>query len=505
MLTSKIPQRLVLFAAVLAMVAFSAIALDDTPLSSDSTLDQLRSDPSPATQAATSPDRGESAFNRVTDTVLRPLTRSSTVPSPGPEAESTTAGNTPIESNCGGGLEVIIQSGGDQLGGVVEVYACSETLWPWPVDRAGEIPTTWQHGETVDIRQGVAIAEIRRFKGTEGRCHVPWDGQPLRSLAVVVPGFDLQTFDRVAIAPTSSAPKRLVVELESGHCAAVAGRVVDETGHAARSARAVWSASQPPVPWRAALPTGPFPRMGGDQFRGSIEVPADVQSDGNFELSPVLPSTTGVVRVFLGDILVATRSGLCTVAGRRLDIEPIMVPVCRILTIRLTVAGQFVGGFRVLVRGGVTTPEMNHAFSGASHANADPRGEVRAPVRNDAPVTIQVLLNTLDGRYSVLQQANDMFSDVLTAAQALVNQVLETRAVHLDHRESLADDVTINVTATQLREALVAPANASALDTLRLAIATSTEAPRELLAAARAAAHRKDLLPLFRQFLEPLN
>lgn len=158
-----------------------------------------------------------------------------------------------------------------------------------------------------------------------------------------------------------------------------------------------------------------------------------------------------------------------------------------------------------MVNGGITTPEMNFAFGNASYAHSDHNGEVHAPVRINAPITIRLFLNTQDGRLALREQRNEHFLELLSAAQTLIDQVLEAHALRLEVSDALASDVTIRITSAQLREALGNPACAAALDGLSRTMDKSTAVPRDLLAAARAAANRKDLLPLFRQFLEPLN
>ncbi len=409
------------------------------------------------------------------------------------------------EPPVGGGVEIIALSGGAQLGCALEVFTCSEPKWPFPLDRAGSDAPPSGIGETILGPQAAAMAQVNHYVGSNGHCLVPSENRVSVSLVVVAHGFDMQSFDDVGLAPPGEAPKRLSVELTVGHSSVIIGRVVDDEGHSVSSAHVIGSARHPLMPWRVRHSPGPIPRIGGDQFRAFLEISDKTDSDGGFQLAPLLPSEDSVVRVFVGDILVASRKKIHTLSGKTTFLDPIVIPRCRVVTMRLLLDGRYVRSFRTLITGGIATPETTSASGGTSHTYASPAGEVRVPVRAEAPTTIKLMVNDQEGRFSLLHRPNMAFYRLVMASHGLVNQVLAREEIHVDSGADLADDVTIRLDPERIAAALGTPAIAAALAAISESLADSSAAPKDLLEAARLATGRSDLLPLLRLMLEPVK
>lgn len=404
-----------------------------------------------------------------------------------------------------GGVEIVAFSDGEPLGCAVEVFTSSEPKWPWPLDRAGEDAPRSGIGENIIGPQVLAMPQLSRYVGSNGHCLVPRENRVSVSLVVIAQGFGMQSIDRVELALPGEAPRRINVAFLGGQSSTVIGHVVDDAGHNVDSASVVWSAKLPAAPWRAKLPAGSIPRQGGDQFRAALEMADETGADGAFQLTPVLPSENGVVRVFLGDIVVASRKDVHTWADKTTHLDPITVPRCRVVTVRLMLDGKRVGAFRIVVHGGVAAPDINKLFEGASYAHSNRAGEVKVPVRMNEPVTIRLMSNDQEGRFSYLHQSNMAFYRLLMASQQLVNQVLASQVLQVQSGAQLENDVTINLGQDQLTAALEKPEVAAALTAISESFAESAAAPKDLLKAAHRATDNKDLLPLLRLFLEPLN
>lgn len=404
-----------------------------------------------------------------------------------------------------GGVEIVAFSGGEPLGCAIEVFTSSEPKWPWPLDRAGVDAPPSSFGDILMGSQVAAMPQLNRYVGSNGHCLVPRENRVSVSLVVIAEGCDMQSFDRVELSLPGEPPRRLNVEFNVGQSSIVVGRVVDETGHGVESANVVWSARHPGAPWRAKHPAGSIPRMGGDQFRAALEVADETVSDGAFQLTPVLPSENGVVRVFIGDVVVAYRKNIHTLHGKTTSLDPITVPSCRVVTVRLMLGGRRVGAFRIVVTGGVTAPGINSVFEGASYAHSNRNGEIKIPVRMNDPVTIRLMSNDQEGRFSYLNRSNSAFYLLLMGSQQLVNQVLASQMLQVQSGAQLENDVTISLGQDELTAALEKPEVTAALAAISESFAESAAAPKDLLNAAHLATEKKDLLPLLRLFLEPLN
>ncbi len=400
-----------------------------------------------------------------------------------------------------GGVEIVVQCGGEPLGCPLEVFTSASPAWPYPINHQGDDPPRARPGDNIDMTYALTIPELSRYVGSNGRCLIPSEGRVSVSLAVVVEGFAVKTLDRVALVPSGTARQRLVVELETA-VTSVVGRVVDHSGKGVSSARVVWTAVEPIASWQVRSLPGALMRTGGDQLRANLEASASVNADGEFSLAPVLPSNTGVVRVFLGDLLCASKKGVHTTAGQRTALDPMLVSADRIVTVRLSVGGQWADQFKIQVTTDTFAGESQTSQGRSRFARSNHLGEVRIPVPAACTLTIRPMLDDQAGRFGLLHSPNLAFHKLLFAANLLAGRVLDAHAPFALQSSEVGDDLIIQITRAELDAACSDPTNSAALAKVGDSIAKSPTAPKDLIEAARAATNKKDLLPLMRKLFE---
>lgn len=435
---------------------------------------------------------------------MPPVARRDTPDAAHVAVSSATGDRAATEAPAGGGVDIILQCDGERMGGAVEVFTHAETVWPWPVDRRGEDPPRMTENYLIMGDYRVSIPAFTRYRGSNGHCLVPCQGRVAVSLAVVVEGFEIQTFNRVGLAPGGEEPKQLVVEVGGRAVTSLMGRVVDEAGRAVPSATVTWTATGFNAGWELEPRLGAMQPSAGDQLRLNLKVAGATNADGKFEIAPVLPSETGSVRVFLGDLLVATRKNVLTEFGSKTTLGDIEVPTSRMVTVRLDVCGQWAERFQVHIKGGITAMDELIRPRGTSIARSNRSGEVRMAVRDAQPLIITPGLDSLGGPLA-LGPINLSFSVLLSYARDLAYKALSAHELRVERGSELGNEVIIQLTRDKLDAACADPANATLLEGLRLALAKERTAPKELLDAAQSVIDKQEMLPLMRLLLEAQN